>query len=150
MDGTCTGEHGIGYGKIEFLNREHGESVSVMRQIKTVMGSDAEDFNFDPMTWRFPEYPLPESYLDLLQWSNGANCVNGEREFGFFSAVDPQHSIRAMLLAYHVPEYMPLAVPLMPGASTPAASAKAGCQVLTDPASRSGGAPFCGASRSVD
>jgi D-lactate dehydrogenase (cytochrome) len=34
LDGTCTGEHGIGQGKQEFLEAELGGSVDVMRQIK--------------------------------------------------------------------------------------------------------------------
>ena len=34
MDGTCTGEHGIGQGKQEFLEAELGGSVDIMRQIK--------------------------------------------------------------------------------------------------------------------
>ena len=34
MDGTCTGEHGVGSGKIDFLTAEHGEALSVMRAIK--------------------------------------------------------------------------------------------------------------------
>ncbi|MFP6757279.1 MAG: FAD-linked oxidase C-terminal domain-containing protein [Alphaproteobacteria bacterium] len=41
MGGTCTGEHGIGYGKIDYLNAELGDGVSVMRAIK--MGLDPDN-----------------------------------------------------------------------------------------------------------
>ena len=37
MDGTCTGEHGIGLGKRKYLIAEHGEAVIVMRQIKQAL-----------------------------------------------------------------------------------------------------------------
>jgi D-lactate dehydrogenase (cytochrome) len=40
FDGTCTGEHGIGCGKIDYLIAEHGEAVNVMRAIKQAIDPD--------------------------------------------------------------------------------------------------------------
>jgi D-lactate dehydrogenase (cytochrome) len=40
MDGTCTGEHGIGLGKRGLLREELGEAVDVMRTLKTVLDPD--------------------------------------------------------------------------------------------------------------
>lgn len=37
MDGTCTGEHGIGLGKQEWLVEELGEAVDLMRSIKRAL-----------------------------------------------------------------------------------------------------------------
>src|SRR5204862_7498125 len=39
-EGTRTGEHGIRYGKIDFLLDEHGEAISVMRSIKRALDPD--------------------------------------------------------------------------------------------------------------
>jgi hypothetical protein len=66
---------------------------------------------FDPSLWKLPDHPLPESYLDLLSWSNGGEFRRGERCFQFFPILDPVHGVRAMMLAYRLPQYMPGALP---------------------------------------
>src|SRR5947207_4481083 len=37
LGGTCTGEHGVGLGKIKVLYEEHGEAMSLMRSIKKAL-----------------------------------------------------------------------------------------------------------------
>lgn len=50
MDGTCTGEHGVGLGKTKYLVAEHGEAVSAMRTLKQA---------FDPANLMNPGKILP-------------------------------------------------------------------------------------------
>jgi D-lactate dehydrogenase (cytochrome) len=51
MEGTCTGEHGIGYGKLESLRAELGEdTIDLMRDIKRA---------FDPENLMNPGKVLP-------------------------------------------------------------------------------------------
>jgi D-lactate dehydrogenase (cytochrome) len=50
MDGTCTGEHGVGQGKRKYLDAEHGAGVAVMRTIKAAL---------DPMNILNPGKILP-------------------------------------------------------------------------------------------
>jgi len=60
----------------------------------------------DPADWSFPEGSLPESYIELLLFSNGGEFQQGERYFQFFGTED----FREMNLAYKLPEYMPGAI----------------------------------------
>jgi hypothetical protein len=62
---------------------------------------------FDPGKWVMPTGPLPDSYRSFLRWSNGGEFRTGERWFQFF----PLQEVRELLLGYHVPQYMPGALP---------------------------------------
>ncbi len=40
MEGTCTGEHGVGQGKLKFVDLEHGHGAQIMRAIKKTLDPD--------------------------------------------------------------------------------------------------------------
>ena len=53
MGGTCTGEHGVGLGKIVHVEQEHGAGVDLMRRIKRALDPDnilnpGKIFRLDP------------------------------------------------------------------------------------------------------
>ena len=52
MEGTCTGEHGVGLGKLRFMQAEHGAALGVMRAIKRAL---------DPLNLLNPGKVLPEA-----------------------------------------------------------------------------------------
>jgi D-lactate dehydrogenase (cytochrome) len=37
MGGTCSGEHGVGTGKMKYLEAEHGSALELMRTLKRAL-----------------------------------------------------------------------------------------------------------------
>jgi len=56
LEGTSTGEHGVGIGKRRFMEQEHGKSLELMRQIKALL---------DPQGILNPGKIFPSSSLPL-------------------------------------------------------------------------------------
>lgn len=51
LGGTCTGEHGVGLGKMKFMEREHGAALETMRKIKQAL---------DPQNLMNPSKIIPD------------------------------------------------------------------------------------------
>jgi len=58
MGGTCTGEHGVGLGKIAHVEQEHGQGVDLMRRIKRALDPD-NILNPGKIFRLGPDDPLP-------------------------------------------------------------------------------------------
>lgn len=59
MGGTCTGEHGVGTGKMRHLEAEHGEGVALMRTLKRAFDPDTI-LNPGKIVRLDPDAPFPD------------------------------------------------------------------------------------------
>lgn len=106
-------EAGISEETLERLRLDLQRPISAEEIRQANIGlTEHANVGMDPATWRIPSQPLPASYLSLLRWSNGGEFRNGDRWFQFLPAAHALHGVRATLLMYELPDYMPGALPI--------------------------------------
>jgi hypothetical protein len=91
---------------------ESGASDAEIKRFVATIGQplSAEEIEAVNLSQRNPFPKGDPLYLAFLRWSNGGWFRSGEREFGFFPTQGPS-GVREMMLAYHLPQYMPGALP---------------------------------------
>ena len=91
---------------INRLNTEHRDAL----------GDGDFDPTFDAENWILPATKLPDSYLNFLRSSNGGFFAGHHRDF---DPLFPLSDVRDYMLAYSIPQWMPLACPIgMDGGAT--------------------------------
>ncbi len=65
----------------------------------------------NPLNWRMPARPFPESYISFLAWCNGGGFGNGDRTFDMYGFDDFVTGIREAMIENYVPEFFPDTVP---------------------------------------
>lgn len=92
-----------------FAPLSNEEISNLLVEHKAIVGDGGLGPPFDPRTWVFPQFPLPDSYLSFLRYSNGGYFAGVNRDF------DPlfnTQEVRDYMLCNGIPHWMPSSCPI--------------------------------------